>query len=194
MLVEKLPSAHGSGAEAPAGQYDPEASDRLDALDAPGLGDNCEKPETPIHLLENVMRGIRRYTMDVTLPHHERRRVHIQVPEGMGILLQFSKQCKLRDDDTIDIFNDSSCTTLLRSIRKPLLSITLPYNSIWMRFKRQTFRNTGNDSVVMFQVSPFSTKMKFAFWLILQMINGNLDGIEREEKIDVGEILRSYIS
>ena len=51
----------------------------------------CEKPETPIHLLENVMRGIRRYTMDVTLPHHERRRVHIQVPEGMGILLQFSK-------------------------------------------------------------------------------------------------------
>jgi len=46
----------------------------------------------------------------------------------------------------------------------------------------------------MFQVSPFSTKMKFAFWLILQMINGNLDGIEREEKIDVGEILRSYIN
>ena len=83
--------------------------------------------------------------MDVKLRRDERC-LHIEIPDGMGISLQFSKQSKLKNDEAIDIFSDSSCTTLVHSVRKPLYPITLTHSSIWIRFKQQNFRNSSVDS------------------------------------------------
>ena len=102
-----------------------------------------DKPSVPVKLLENVMLQIRKHTMDVKLRRDERRCLRIEIPDGMGISLQFSKQSKLKNDEAIDIFSDSSCTTLVHSVRKPLYPITLTHSSIWIRFKQQNFRNSS---------------------------------------------------
>ena len=112
---------------------------------------------------------------------------------GMGISLQFSKQSKLRNDEAIDIFSDSSCTTLIHSVRKPLYPVTLNHNSIWIRFKQQNFRNRSVDSEVFFQASPLVPTMKFAFWLILQVADVDVDAVETEAKSQTAELLCSYM-
>ena len=152
-----------------------------------------DKPSVPVKLLENVMLQIRKHTMDVKLRRDERRRLRIEIPDGMGISLQFSKQSKLKNDEAIDIFSDSSCTTLVHSVRKPLYPVKLTYSSIWIRFKQQKFRSSPVDSEIIFQVSPFVPTMKFAFWLVLQVANSNADAGETEAKSDTAEMLRSYM-
>ena len=55
-----------------------------------------DNPSVPVKLLENVMLQIRKHTMDVKLRRDERRRLHIEIPDGMGISLQFSNNRNLK--------------------------------------------------------------------------------------------------